>query len=207
MIRNDKQLKGARDYVLELQSEIDELRSQYSGIEAKIFSNALELDIQRLEKEIRDYTQLRMLSLEEAVEDVLREPILVDNIGDLLTKLRIAKGWTQKKLADSLGWKQPNISRFENENYSSQTVSKIVEYASELGVWLHVSPSMEEKTKRITFTRIEDIPAYDVTSTRAEKAHKDIIAEVNTANDPKNIFIGDIEFTTQRVEPIWESVK
>jgi transcriptional regulator with XRE-family HTH domain len=78
---------------------------------------------------------------------VLNKPILIDNISELLSKLRIAANLSQHEMADKLGWEQSNLSRFENENYNSQTISKIVEYVSALGVWLHITPSLTEEIK------------------------------------------------------------
>lgn len=145
MIKSDAQLKRAEARLQEIREQIAYLEDRYAGMELQILKSPLVQEEQERESEIEEYQQLRQLSLEEAVEGPLREPVLLDNIGELLAKLRIAADFTQKELAERLGWHQSNLSRFESENYSSQTIAKVVEYAASLGVWLHISPSLTEK--------------------------------------------------------------
>jgi transcriptional regulator with XRE-family HTH domain len=72
-------------------------------------------------------------------------------------------------MAELLGWEQSNLSRFENENYSSQTISKIVEFASALGIYLHVTPSLtEEPEQPQTQPKIGQINLEETTSTSSE---------------------------------------
>jgi transcriptional regulator with XRE-family HTH domain len=99
---------------------------------------------EELKEEIEEYRIIREVNLEEAVSGILSEHVLIDNIGPLLAKLRIAAKMTQEDLANELGWEQSNLSRFENESYSSQTIGKVVEYTSALGVWLLVKPSLSD---------------------------------------------------------------
>ena len=144
MIKNNIQLKRATSRLREVRQQVKGLREQYVGIELENYTNPLVDEANELEGEIIAYQKLRELTLEQALRKTLKEPVLLDNIGELLAKLRIASGLTQEDLATKLGWQQSNLSRFESENYNSQTIAKIVEYASSLGVWLLVSPSLTE---------------------------------------------------------------
>jgi transcriptional regulator with XRE-family HTH domain len=96
---------------------------------------------------IIEYKKLKELPFTDAITSLLSRPVLIDNIGELLAKLRIAAKLSQSDIAQRLGWQQSNLSRFESENYNSQTINKIVEYASLLGVWLHVQPSLTEEAE------------------------------------------------------------
>lgn len=157
MIKNDTQLSTARSRIRELKLELDQLYNQYDGTELELLANPIVDDIEKTTLEIGEYLALQNLDLENAVESVLDAPVQLENIGELLTKLRIAAGYTQHEFASTFGWKQPNLSRFESPNYSSQTLSKIVEYAGALGVWLHVTPSLSEAPIEETHTELRTV--------------------------------------------------
>ena len=145
MIKNDRQLRQAIARLHRVRGQIEDSEQRYSGIERELLTIPLYQEQEELEQEISEFQELRGLSLEEAVEGPLRDPTLLDNMGELLAKLRISADLTQEELAARIGWQQSNLSRFESENYHSQTIAKVVEYASALGVWLHVVPSLTER--------------------------------------------------------------
>lgn len=151
MIKNDGQLKRAQTRLGNIAFEIEEVQKKYSKYEQELYIVPLQQEQEELNEEITEYLELRDLPFENAMQGTLKKSTLIDNIGELLSKLRIAAKLTQAQMAAKLGWEQSNLSRFESENYSSQTVSKIVEFASTLGVWLHVTPSLTEKPKEVTY--------------------------------------------------------
>ena len=153
MIKNNAQLTNARERLEYVREKMGKYRATSSGAELDFFLIPLEIEFGELSSEIKEYTQLRDLPFEDALQDTLSAPILLENIGELLSKLRIAAKLTQSDMATRLGWQQANLSRFEGENYSSQTVSKIVEYANALGIWLHVAPSLTERAEHIAQIR------------------------------------------------------
>lgn len=149
MIKNDRQLRQAIARLHRVRGQIEDSEQRYSGIERELLTIPLYQEQEELEQEISEFQELRGLSLEEAVEGPLRDPTLLDNVGELLAKLRISADLTQEELAARIGWQQSNLSRFESENYHSQTIAKVVEYASALGVWLHVVPSLTERPREL----------------------------------------------------------
>lgn len=165
MIRNDNQLIQLTERKKELEQEIEEIRTQYSGIEADILATGLELEVSQIKEDAREYCLLRMMTLAEAVQGPLQRPFLIDHVSDLLSKLRIASGKTQTELASILGWKQSNVSRFESENYSAHSLSKVIEYASTLGIWLHVIPALTDELDTIDFYSREGVTSSGITST------------------------------------------
>ena len=161
MIKNDQQLKRIQNRLDQLQQHIDELTIRPYDPGREMVLIPLEREKEQLHREISEYRWLHDAPIEEIVPELSIKPILLDNIGNLLTKLRIASNLTQAELANKLGWQQSNLSRFESENYSGQTIIKIIEYVSSLGIWLHVVPSMEEriffgKGILLDISRIED---------------------------------------------------
>jgi transcriptional regulator with XRE-family HTH domain len=149
MIKNNSQLKRAKERELQITKELEIIEGEYSGFELEVRKKPYLDELEKLEKDIDEFNAITLLKFEDAVQRILSKPIIIENVGELLAKLRIAAGITQKELADSMGWKQPNLSRFESVNYSSQTVKGISEYVSALGVWLHIYPSLEEPTSEL----------------------------------------------------------
>jgi len=152
MIKNDNQLRRAQTRLRRVVELIDEYSNKYFGIELDIYTLPLVDEEEELRKEIFLFQKLKELSFEDAIAGPLSEPVLIDNIGKVLTNLRIASKITQAEMANMLDWEQPNLSRFENENYSSQTIKKVVQYASTLGVYLNIFPSLEEIQEDIKYT-------------------------------------------------------
>lgn len=145
MINSDIQLTQAQERIGEIREKMLLVSKEYTGSKEKAFLLPLLNERDALLNQTNKYSDLIIMSLQEAVENIFQEPILIENIGELLTNLRISAGKSQTRFADELGWKQPNLSRFEGENYGSQTIGKISEYAKLLGVYLHVYPSMTER--------------------------------------------------------------
>ena len=142
MIKNDVQLKQTQERLTALRSEKKALQDRYGGHIPDYLLTQLEEDEDQLQVEISEYQTLKQLPLAEAVEILAQNPELIENVGEMLAKLRIAAGLTQEHLAQKLGWEQANVSRFESSSYSSQTIGKIAEYLDGLGVSLHIIPSI-----------------------------------------------------------------
>jgi transcriptional regulator with XRE-family HTH domain len=168
MIKNNTQLMRALARLRAVRQQIEDFQNRFSGTELEILTIPLQDEAEELEAEISEYQALRELSLAEAVQGPLKEPTLLDNIGELLAKLRIAANFTQEELAIQLGWQQSNLSRFESENYHSQTIAKVVEYASSLGIWLHVTPSLTEKLPEVIYGELALTTTGDIVSTSNE---------------------------------------
>ena len=151
IIKNEAQLASARKRLSQVIKSIEQYRNQYSGIERGLFVLPLIDEKDELKSDIEEYMFLKNHAFKDAIQGPLQKPQLIDNIGELLAKLRIASKLTQSELADQLGWDQSNLSRFESENYSSQTIVKVVEFASALGVFLYVTPSLTERTVDVRY--------------------------------------------------------
>jgi transcriptional regulator with XRE-family HTH domain len=152
----------------------------YTGIQYEFYVQPLIIEMQELDKRINEFKKLTYLPFEQAIGDVLSTPVLIDNISELLVKLRIASKKTQAEMAKQLGWKQSNLSRFENENYSAQTISKIVEFASAMGIYLHVIPSItEEPNQPITQPKIGQVN-HEETTSASNKSFHDEKSDIDT---------------------------
>jgi len=71
------------------------------------------------------YSILQKKGIQKKIEP--RPMAILIEIGNLIKKARIQKGWTQKDLAEQSGFKQPHISLIEKgkENLTIETLTKI----------------------------------------------------------------------------------
>ena len=187
MIRNENQLKSAINMLKEVDHEMSRIREKYFDDEMlDIYILPLLEQKYEIEDEINTYEFLRDCSFEDGINFLEETPGIIDNIGELLTKIRIAAKITQSQLAEKLGWSQPNISRFESENYGSQTIKKMIEYTSQLGVWLKVSPSFDESSTSAPSIKKNEalIPSF---VTWGDLISKDLYSSDSTGKDWQRI--------------------
>ena len=95
-----------------LSVELDALRSQADDLRA----------------EIAEYEELRSGTVSSLEADSLAE------LATLLIKARIARGWTQRQLADALGVAEQQVQRYESSEYRSASLARICDVATALDI-------------------------------------------------------------------------
>lgn len=55
-------------------------------------------------------------------------------LADALIKARIARGWTQRRLAEALGVAEQQIQRYESTAYRTASLARLCDIAEALGV-------------------------------------------------------------------------
>lgn len=58
----------------------------------------------------------------------------LEELSTLLVKARIARGWTQRQLAEALGIAEQQIQRYESNDYRSMSLARLCDVADALGV-------------------------------------------------------------------------
>jgi transcriptional regulator with XRE-family HTH domain len=98
---------------------------------AELEREALRSQLADLRGELEEY---------EALESGKHKVVDVEDLSELpraLIKARIAAGLTQRQLAERLGLKEQQVQRYEATEYSSASLSRLLEVVQALGVKLH----------------------------------------------------------------------
>lgn len=133
MITNDWQYRISRAQLKKLRDAAGAFDSQKtaehlkSHVLAKAELDALMSEIDHLEAQIKEYEKLKSGSVKR-----LKAPSL-EKLPTFLIKARIAKGWSQRQLANALGVKEQQIQRYESSNYASVSLRRLVQVANALG--------------------------------------------------------------------------
>lgn len=142
MIKNDRQLTIAE------RKRDDALReaNDRTGTDAEIY-NALAED---LESQIREYRAIR--------DGYMRsfEAHSMDELGKALVKSRIARGCTQRQVAEAVDLKEQQVQRYEKTDYESAALWRLSEVIDALGYKLHaiLQPKSEEPGGRLEDPRL-----------------------------------------------------
>lgn len=134
MIKNERQYKITR-------SKADEIRVAISELEQAPLPDGLspemrELQVQALKGTLGDF------EAELADFDALHDATLIEATGieafpTALIRARIARGLTQRQLADRLEIAEQSIQRYEAGDYAGVSFARLVEIAEALDVTVH----------------------------------------------------------------------
>jgi DNA-binding Xre family transcriptional regulator len=131
MIRNETEYKAAVERVTAEAARLKDERAKLQGLgfskeEIKRALDPLRSFHEQLKEEVESYEKLKRGEFEE-----LRN---FDGVGRLLIALRIAKGVSQRELADRLGIHESQVSRDERNEYHGVTVERANRVVEALGV-------------------------------------------------------------------------
>ncbi|MGB3412863.1 MAG: helix-turn-helix transcriptional regulator [Microthrixaceae bacterium] len=134
MIKNERQHKITR-------AKADELRVAISDLEHAPLPDGLSPEMRELQSEALRGT-LADLEAELADYDALHDATLIEatGIGEFPTALiraRIARGLTQRELAERVGLAEQAIQRYEAGDYAGVSFARLVEIADALEVTVH----------------------------------------------------------------------
>ena len=139
MIKNERQYRITRTQAERFVRTLESLRSGPEGADAthpmiaQAQVDAVSSQLADLEAELREYEAVRE---GEFPVETLREAV---NLPELLIKARIARGLTQRELADRLGLKEQQIQKYEATDYVAAKWSRIREVADVLSMELRGS--------------------------------------------------------------------
>jgi len=132
MITNERQYRITKSQLRRLRKALDmydveaEAQRMMSDVLAKAGLDAFASECDVLAEQIKEYEMLKAGTVGTLRAESLEQLPLI------LIKGRIARGMSQRELAESLGLKEQQIQRYEAERYSSANLGRLAEIAQAL---------------------------------------------------------------------------
>lgn len=145
MITNERQYRITKAQVEKFKTAIGSFdiktatKQMKSKILAKAELEALRSEYENLSSQLHEYETLKSGTVE-----VLKASTLED-LPSILIRARIAKGFSQRQLAEAIGLKEQQIQRYEAEEYASANLQRLAEVANALS--LNISEIAEFRAK------------------------------------------------------------
>ena len=141
MIKNERQYRITKAQIESFREAIEEL-AQHGAKDVhplilKAQSEALRSQLEDLQGETREYESLR------AGKHKVLELHSFDELPNALIRARIAKGLTQKELAEKLGLKEQQIQRYEASEYAPASIERIRQVIRALGIQIREDVVLE----------------------------------------------------------------
>ncbi|HUY09361.1 MAG TPA: helix-turn-helix transcriptional regulator [Candidatus Dormibacteraeota bacterium] len=132
MITNEVQYRATKAHLDRFEEAIANLERQREVPGPDRRRHELEIAALRsqaadLHAEANEYERLRSGTLKSFEASSLSE------LSDALVKTRIAKGWTQRRLAEELRIAEQQIQRYEATSYASASLARLCDIAAALG--------------------------------------------------------------------------
>jgi ribosome-binding protein aMBF1 (putative translation factor) len=132
VITNDIQFRNTKSWLTRFEAEAAELE-QRAPARTRTKLQQLQIDAARsqatdLRVELSDYELLRSGSMRTF------EASSLSGLADAFIKARIARGWTQRRLADELGIAEQQVQRYESTGYAAASLARLVDVAEALNV-------------------------------------------------------------------------
>ncbi|MEN6333857.1 MAG: XRE family transcriptional regulator [Phycisphaerales bacterium] len=118
-----------------------------SSVLARAELDALQSEVDSLSLQIREYETLKSGTVEVLKASSLQE------LPSILIRARIAKGLSQRQLAEAVGLKEQQIQRYEAEEYASASLRRLADIAEVLG--LNISEVAEFRATSVRSSRAD----------------------------------------------------
>jgi ribosome-binding protein aMBF1 (putative translation factor) len=132
MIKNEREYRITKAQANKFQDALNNLERERPArnLHPRLLraqKDAMQSQLERLRKQIRDYEQLRRHGGKAL--DVAS----IEKLPQTLIRARIAAGLTQKELATRIGIKEQQVQRYEATNYASASLARVLQVARILG--------------------------------------------------------------------------
>ncbi len=130
MITNERQHQHTSKKLGDLEALIEATRRGDAGDDdfRDLQIAGLEGQATDLREELAEYEKLRDGST------TVIEATSLGGLADALIKARIARGWTQRQLADRLGVAEQQVQRYESTSYRTASLARLCDIAETLDV-------------------------------------------------------------------------
>jgi len=132
VITNEVQYRATMSHLRQFQEALANLEAKsppaHRSRRAQLEIDAVRAQAEDLQAEIDEYELLRSGQVSELQASSLA------GLASLLVKARIARGWTQRRLADALGIAEQQVQRYEANDYRSASLARICDVAAVLEI-------------------------------------------------------------------------
>jgi len=131
MITNQRQYNVTRGQIARLESAIETAKGGKSKMDSRVYkamTAGFGSQIKDLKKELEEYERLQQTT---AIH--LDAP---EELAEALIKARVARGYSQKELAERLNLKPQQIQKYESTSYQSASLSRLIDVMNALDVEL-----------------------------------------------------------------------
>lgn len=138
-IRSESERRRAKEQVKYLQSELEKIPSseQEDEVTAGVI-NGLNMQISDIEDELAEYDRLK-----KGLETILTADSF-DDIGKLVIKARIARGWSQADLARTLDMEPQQVQRYERDDWQKISLWRLQEVVEALRLRTYIQAHLME---------------------------------------------------------------
>jgi DNA-binding XRE family transcriptional regulator len=153
-IRSESERRRAEEQVEYLQSELEKIPASEQGDEiTSSVINALRMQISDIEKQLVEYDHLK-----KGLETVLAAHSF-DDIGELIIKARVLRGWSQADLAKALGMEPQQVQRYERNDWQKISLWRLQEVVEALSLRLDIRAYLTQGPKVLWSGPIVDTAA------------------------------------------------
>ena len=133
MDTNEVQYRATKAHAARFEAALRNLEASRRGApkQRALETAAVRSQLGDLLAELTEYEQLRSGTIRSFEAGSLPE------LAVALVKARIAKGWSQRRLADKLGVAEQQIQRYESTGYTSASLARLCDVVAALGVDVH----------------------------------------------------------------------
>jgi DNA-binding XRE family transcriptional regulator len=155
MIRNERQYRITRAHADKFREAIDagERAGPAPKVHARLHKASLDaMRSQRedLERDLKTYDELKRGRGRKSLAGTLAE------LGTLLIQARIARGWTQRELAERLGLQMQKIQQYEATEYESASLARLLQ------VWQAVGAEVDVKVTLVDLPDLSEFGSTDI---------------------------------------------
>ena len=130
MITNEVQYRATKAHASRFEEALRNLEADKTAGNKRreLEIGAVRAQLEDLQGELTEYEQLRSGSIRSF------EVASLPELAVALVKARIAKGWSQRRLAEELGVAEQQIQRYESSGYTSASLARLCDVVAALGV-------------------------------------------------------------------------
>lgn len=128
MILNQRQYTVTKAQMKRLQKVLELSKEKRDEMDERIFNSmiaGIKSQITELKDQIKGY---------EKIQNAKALNYSLENLPSVLIQARVARGWTQKKLAKKLNVDAQQIQRYEKSNYSSVSLERAIDIFKALDI-------------------------------------------------------------------------